>query len=618
MDYYGPMVHPFRRIRPAALACVAATCVFPALAQTGERASEPASAPVQEEEEATAALNAELFYELLLGEITTSEGDPATGYNLMLDAARRSGDPQLYRRATEIALQSRSGEYALAAARAWKEALPQSRDANRYLLRILVALNRIDDSAEPLRQELARSSARDKVSTIRALPLLYARAGDKALAARVVRLALEKELNDPALGPMAWTTVGRMYLAADDKARALEAAGNALGQDPGDDGAAMLSLQLLENAVPEAEALLSRYLAGKPLPEVRMAYARVLLESQRLADAQAQVDAVTREQPDNAQAWLIRASLQLQAGELDQAEAALQRCMQLLEQDPATEQRQRALTQISLMQSQIAEKRGDLAQAQAWLARIDDAEQLLAVQSRHASLLVRQGRLDEARALIRAIPEKGPDDARLKLQAEVQLLREAGRDQQAYELQGRAVPLAPLYRVSYDKRVPAGLPTWRRGHQAGLQAHYRSVFWRGYAALFAWSLLLLLPYLITVQWWLVYLHLTLLAYAVLKATLRQARLNRQEQVVFDQDKKTVSIPPYGEIPWSDLQVAVQEELTVTPKKDLTCWWVTINGQNWKRCEIPEHAQAIADWLRVETCNSPDPKDSVAVEAPVPD
>ncbi|RKJ98658.1 tetratricopeptide repeat protein [Alicycliphilus denitrificans] len=475
MDYYGPMVHPFRRIRPAALACVAATCVFPALAQTGERASEPASAPVQEEEEATAALNAELFYELLLGEITTSEGDPATGYNLMLDAARRSGDPQLYRRATEIALQSRSGEYALAAARAWKEALPQSRDANRYLLRILVALNRIDDSAEPLRQELARSSARDKVSTIRALPLLYARAGDKALAARVVRLALEKELNDPALGPMAWTTVGRMYLAADDKARALEAAGNALGQDPGDDGAAMLSLQLLENAVPEAEALLSRYLAGKPLPEVRMAYARVLLESQRLADAQAQVDAVTREQPDNAQAWLIRASLQLQAGELDQAEAALQRCTQLLEQGPATEQRQRALTQIYLMQSQIAEKRGDLAQAQAWLARIDDAEQLLAVQSRHASLLVRQGRLDEARALIRAIPEKGPDDARLKLQAEVQLLREAGRYQQAYELQGKVVALAPQdNELVYDQAMLAD----KAGRPAEMERLLRAIIAR--------------------------------------------------------------------------------------------------------------------------------------------
>ncbi|HRO79822.1 MAG TPA: tetratricopeptide repeat protein [Alicycliphilus denitrificans] len=475
MDYYGPMVHPFRRIRPAALACVAATCVFPALAQTGERASEPASAPVQEEEEAAAALNAELFYELLLGEITTSEGDPATGYNLMLDAARRSGDPQLYRRATEIALQSRSGEYALAAARAWKEALPQSRDANRYLLRILVALNRIDDSAEPLRQELARSSARDKVSTIRALPLLYARAGDKALAARVVRLALEKELNDPALGPMAWTTVGRMYLAADDKARALEAAGNALGQDPGDDGAAMLALQLLENAVPEAEALLPRYLAGKPLPEVRMAYARVLLESQRLADAQAQVDAVTREQPDNAQAWLIRASLQLQAGELDQAEAALQRCTQLLEQDPATEQRQRALTQIYLMQSQIAEKRGDLAQAQAWLARIDDAEQLLAVQSRHASLLVRQGRLDEARALIRAIPEKGSDDARLKLQAEVQLLREAGRYQQAYELQGKVVALAPQdNELVYDQAMLAD----KAGRPAEMERLLRAIIAR--------------------------------------------------------------------------------------------------------------------------------------------
>lgn len=477
MDYYGPMVQFFRCFRPAALACLAAACVFPALAQTQGRtgAAATALAAQEEEEEASAALNAELFYELLLSEITTSEGDPGTGYNLMLDAARRSGDPQLYRRATEIALQSRSGESALAAARAWKAALPQSRDANRYLLRILVALNRIDESAEPLRQELARAPARDKISGIRILPQLYARASDKALAARVVRQALKEDFNNPAVGPTAWTTVGRMDLAANDKARALEAAGNALAQDPGDDGAAMLALQLLESGVPEAEGLLPRYLRDKPAAEVRMAYARVLLESQRLGDAQTQLEAVTHEHPDSAQAWLLQAALQLQSGHLDQAEEALQQCTRLLDQAPATEQRQRAQTQVYLMQSQLAEKRGELAQAQAWLNRIDDAEDVLAVQSRRASLLVRQGRLDEARALIHALPAKGPDDERLKLQAEVQSLREAGKYQQAYELAGKVAATAPQDNdLVYDQAMLAE----KAGRTADMERLLRSIITR--------------------------------------------------------------------------------------------------------------------------------------------
>ena len=61
----------------------------------------------------------------------------------MLDAARKTNDPALYQRAVEIAFQARSGDAALQAARAWKQAYPQSREANRYVLQILVALNRV-------------------------------------------------------------------------------------------------------------------------------------------------------------------------------------------------------------------------------------------------------------------------------------------------------------------------------------------------------------------------------------------------------------------------------------------------------------------------------------------
>lgn len=166
-----------------------------------------------------------------------------------------------------------------------------------------------------------------------------------------------------------------------------------------------------------------------------------------------------------------------------------------------------------------------------------------------------------------------------------------------------AVPLAALFRLHYDRRVPAGLPTWRRGQLVGLQAHYRSVFWRGYASVFAWSLLLLPIYLFLANWWLVWIHLGVLVYVGLRSALRQARLNREEQAVLDLGRRVAAVPPYGEIGWDELEVEVREELTVLPKRDQLCWWVTINGQNWKRCELREQAQAIADWLNSH-CDHP--------------
>ena len=67
--------------------------------------------------------------------------------------------------------------------------------------------------------------------------------------------------------------------------------------------------------------------------------------------------------------------------------------------------------------------------------RIDDAPNLLSVQARRAALLARQGKLKEARALIEAVPASGPSQQRLKRLAEVQLLRDANQNAQAYALQ---------------------------------------------------------------------------------------------------------------------------------------------------------------------------------------
>lgn len=391
----------------------------------------------------SSALDAQLFYQLLLGELNVSGGEPGAGYSLMLDAARRTNDPALYQRAVDIALQSRSGDAALQAARAWLQALPDSRDANRYLLQILVALNRIEETGDILRSAIASTPVAERAAAIATVPRLYARTQDRKLAARVVEQALAEALGQPATAAAAWTTNGRMRMLAGDVAGALDAARQAQAIDPRAEGPALLALEIMDASQPLAEPMVRSYLEGTPLPELRLAYARALLEQNRQADALRELQRVIADKPELADAWLILGTLQAQDNQPVQAEASLRRFLALAAERPQAEELQRGTTQAYLVLAQIAEKRRDFAAAEGWLNHIENSSELVSVQNRRASVLARQGRLAEARQLLRSLPERSPEDARMKLMAEVQLLREHRQPRLAYELLGEAMARFP-------------------------------------------------------------------------------------------------------------------------------------------------------------------------------
>lgn len=394
-------------------------------------------------------LDSPLFYQLLVGEITAQDGDAAAGFALMLDAARKTNNAELYQRATDIALQSRSGDAALQSAKAWKQAQPTSREANRYVLQILIALNRIAETLEPLGTELARASDVERPLAIGAIPRAYARASDKKLAATIVEQALTAYINTPATTGAAWTTTGRMRLAAGDNAGALLAAqrGQALdvkGASPSE-GPALVALELMDPALPAAEVLVKHYLDGnaQALPEIRMAYARVLLDAQRYTEATAQVRMITRDKPEFPDSWLVLGALQLQDNQLALAQTSLERYVALVEQSPTAEERKRGLDQAYLSLSQVAEKRKDFPAAEAWIAKIDNSAELVQAQSRRASILASQGKLAEGRKLITQLPERTPEEARAKVSAEAALLRDAKQYRQAYEVLASAIARTP-------------------------------------------------------------------------------------------------------------------------------------------------------------------------------
>ncbi len=427
-----------------------ASAQTPAAAPAAPSAASPAVNGLMEDKAAqdkasSSSLDAPLLYQLLVGEMNVQEGEPGAGYALILDAARKTADAQLYQRATDIALQSRSGDAALQSAQAWRQAQPASREANRYVLQILIALNRITDTLEPLKTEIRMAPDAERSGVIAAVPRIYARVTDRKVAASVVQEALASYLASPATASAAWTAVARMRLAAQDTEGALDAVRRGQAADARAEGPALVALELMDPKLPEAEVLARRYFDGnaKALPEIRMAYARALLDAQRYAEATAQLQVVTREKPDYPEGWLVLGSLQLQDNQLAPAKASLERYVALVQQQASEEERSRGLAQAYLALSQLAEKRKDYPTAEAWLAKIENPADLVQTQTRRASILASQGKLEEGRRVIRELPERNAGDARLKVSAEVSLLREFKQYRAAYDVLAQAIAKTP-------------------------------------------------------------------------------------------------------------------------------------------------------------------------------
>ncbi len=352
------------------------------------------------------AITGALLYEILVGELNIRQGQPTVGFSLLLDAARRSNDAQLYERAVEVALQTRFGDGALMAARAWSLAWPQDRNANRQLFQILLALNQVPESLEPLKKELALTPDTEREAAITLIPRHYARVTDKKRALSVVQQALEPYFKNNSAGAAAWATLGRMRLLADDVNGALEASIKGQASDAKSQAPALLALELMGRKVKEAEPLVLQALRVQTGTELPMNYVRVLIELQRYADASDQLQAITRKDNKYADAWLVLGSLQFEQGEDKKAEVSLSRYVSL------SSKKQTEATSRGLMQA----------------------------QTRRAAILARQGKMAQARELLATLPANSAEEQRSRLLAEVQLLREHRQWQAAYDLINAAKP----------------------------------------------------------------------------------------------------------------------------------------------------------------------------------
>ena len=383
-------------------------------------------------------LNSQLMFQLLASEIAAQRGELSSAATTYLSMARQTRDPRLARRATEIALAERSLERALPAAQLWHELAPGSRLAAQTVEMLLLSAGRLAE-AEPLlaaRLETARAEG-GLPEAYAGLQRTLARASDRAAALAM----LERLATADAGVPQARLALAAQAAAAGDGARAALEAKTAVELAPGDESIAVAAAQHTAEgeARPDgAIALLQGFVGDKPDSiEARFALARLLAAAERNDEARAQFEAALKQQPQNPAILFSLAQLSWQAKQADAAEAYLERYLDL----PETVQRNDNPAWLFL--GQIAENDGRADEAIARYAKVRRGDQFLPALIRRALLTARQGRLDDARQLLRETAVSTNRERVQLISAEAQLLRESRRYDDALALLGKSLERLP-------------------------------------------------------------------------------------------------------------------------------------------------------------------------------
>ena len=372
-----------------------------------------------------------LLYEFLLAEIAGQRGNLALSAQAYVDLAKRTRDPRIARRATEVALYARMNNAAIDAASIWHETEPGSTRPLQALAGLLIAAGRYDEALPNLKKLLA-GSAGDPANGFTQLTRTLANAQDKQAALKLVRsLAADY----PKLAE-AHLAVAQAAVNAGDERAALEEARKAGQLRPDWEAAVLFEAQLLQKvSVDQAASLLAGYLKKYPAArETRLAYARVLVTQKRFDEARVEFRKLMAGAPDSTDMVFAVALLSLQLKDYDSAEKYLRGLIDSPYRDKDA---------VRLYLGQVAEERKNFPEALHWYGEVGEGEQYVQAQIRYAQVLARQGKLDEARARLQQAAAKNSQQRVQLVLAEAQLLRDANQPKAAFDLVGQALDRVP-------------------------------------------------------------------------------------------------------------------------------------------------------------------------------
>jgi tetratricopeptide (TPR) repeat protein len=390
-------------------------------------AAQPSDAKTLPEAAGGPGLSEPTLYEFLLGEIALQRGDYQTAAETYLDLAKRTRDPRVARRAVEVASQGKLTDLALQAAKTWLDVEPQSATALQVTAALLVAAKRVDE-ATPYLEKLLASPGVNLESGFLQINRLLAGNPDKAANLRVVRKLAARH----AQLPQAHYAFAQAAAAAGQDGEALKAIRRAEELRPDWEGAVLFEAQLLQKrSSAEAAKRLGEFVERNPQSrDGRLGYARALVLDKRLPEARKQFEAVLAANPGNSELAYAVGLLAFQLKDYELAEESMRKLLGMKYRDPDG---------VRYILGQIAEERKDWPGAVKWYEEIKDGEHALAARLRTANALSHEGRLEDARSYLHKVAAENPDQQVQLTVAEAQILRDAKRYRDAFELLATAL-----------------------------------------------------------------------------------------------------------------------------------------------------------------------------------
>lgn len=364
-------------------------------------------------------LTPELLYQFLLAEIAGQRGEIGLAKSAYLDLARKTKDPRVAQRAAEIAVFARDQAGALEAARLWNETDQTSTRANLTLVTLLLAQDKFAE-AEP---QLVNMLAADAPTGFMHMPGLLAKTRDTQAALALV----QKLAADYPMLPEAQLAIAQAATQAHQPDIVNAALQQADKLRPGWEAAALYRAQwLLKTSRSDALGFMQQFLAQYPKArDVRLAYARLLVSANQFPEARAEFNRLTADIPRNPEITLAAGLLALQMGDSDAARGLLMQTLEYGYQPADT---------VNYYLGLVAEEKKQPAEAAAYYQQVNDGEYLVQARSRQAAMLVKQGSLADARALLVATRTTNDAQKMRLIQAEADLLRDARDYAQAYKV----------------------------------------------------------------------------------------------------------------------------------------------------------------------------------------
>ena len=372
-------------------------------------------------------LTADLMYRFTKAELEFKQGQWQDAYLSMLSLAQQTRDPRLARRAAEMALSARQGAEALVAVRLWRQLAPDSDEATQYFLGFAVVAEDLSDAEQIFAQRLKNAQPNARPLAMFQMQQFLLRARDKRAA-----FALQERVLAPYAGMMESHLIlaqGAFGLGESERARA--EAQQALEIQPNSELAILTRAQVAEGPE-QAAKVLTDFLAGHPdAHEVRAAYARQLVDSKKIEEGKRQFLILLKAQPDNIATLYALGVVAMQANDKDGAEQYFKRFVAVLNEHPGDE---RDPSKVLIFLAQIEEERGALDAAIEWLDKIDsnDNRVNLGARLKRAQLTARKGDIDGARKQLEQLNTQDPAEQAQIVQADAQILREAGDTRAAF------------------------------------------------------------------------------------------------------------------------------------------------------------------------------------------